>query len=104
MWLSAVVDDEDYWLWNGWEEHDDCVDEWGLEFFVSADVFVLFQYVDESNVVEGVVVDGEEDDDLPEEGDSKPGVEDCMWCSDVWYFSQWFGVGEEVEVNGGQYS
>ena len=48
---------------------------------ISALAFILLGEIVESDVVESVVVDCEEDDDLSEERDSEPRVKDCVWCS-----------------------
>ncbi len=50
-------------------------------------------------MVEGVVVDRQEDDDLPKERYSKPRVEDSVWGSYTGDRSQRLCVGKEIEVN-----
>lgn len=56
MRLPTVINYEDYRLGDGWEKHNDCVYEWGLELFVCADLFVLFQHISQPDMIECIVI------------------------------------------------
>lgn len=56
----------------------------------------------QTDAIQCVVIDTEEDDDLPEEGDAEPDVPDGVWGAHAGDLLEGFCVGEEVEVYGGQ--
>lgn len=100
--LATVIDDEDYGLRDGGKEQNDGVDKGALELHISADVLILFRQVMQTYVVERVVINPEEDDDLPEERYPEPYVPDGMWSTHTRNLLERLGVGEEVKVDGGQ--
>lgn len=104
MGFAAVVHDEDHRLRNSREEHNNSVDEGLLELSVGTDVLVFLEHVLEPDLVQGVVVHCQEDDDLPEEGDSEPRSEDGVRRADVRDLAQGFGVRKEVKVDGGEHA
>lgn len=62
------------------EEKYDGVDKGALELCIRTDVLILFRQVTlvQANIIQRVVVDSQEDDDLPEEGNPEPKVPDGM--------------------------
>lgn len=63
-------------------------------------MFIFFQDVSQTNMVQSIIVTENHNGHLTEKRYSEPNIEYCMGCSDVWDLFEGFCIREEVEISG----
>jgi len=53
----------------------------------------------QSDIIQGVVIDSNKNDYLPEERNGKPNIEYGVWSSNIRYFLERLCIRKEIEIN-----